>query len=65
MICTNCRNDVEPEWTDVGIGKYEYWGQKCHETKMAQTCPVCGEELDSEYSYDEYLADLQEDYKDE
>jgi hypothetical protein len=58
MICPNCREDVQGAWHDTGIGTYEYWGQKCNDSKMEFCCELCDTPLESEQSYEEYLADI-------
>jgi hypothetical protein len=61
MICPNCHEDVQGTWHDIGIGPYEYWGQKCNESKMEFCCELCDTPLESEQSYDDYVSDMMED----
>lgn len=44
--CPHCEKEVIPIEEDVGIGSYEFWGQKCHDTRMAYYCPECEEPLE-------------------
>lgn len=60
MICPNCRNDVEGMWVDTGIGPYEYWGQKCTDSKMTFVCEACDSPIETEQSYEDYLDDCRE-----
>lgn len=53
---------------DVGIGSYEFWGQKCVDTRYAYFCEACGEELEDyeeeEPDYPEYEPDEPPDMPD-
>jgi len=62
MICPHCHKDVEGTWIDEGIGPYEYWGAKGNDTHMHFVCEECDGELESEQSYNEYVASMKEDY---
>lgn len=62
MKCPHCQAEVEGRWADIGIGKYEYWGSINNDNRMAFLCEACEGELESEYSYQDYLDDMQEDY---
>lgn len=57
MICPNCHEDVEGVWEDVGIGSYEYWGAKGFDSRMSFLCESCGEELETEQSYQDHISD--------
>lgn len=32
-VCTSCGQNCEPKAYDDGIGPYEYWGQKCFDSR--------------------------------
>lgn len=57
--CPVCQEDVDVLEEDEGIGSYEFWGQKCVDTRIVYRCANCGEELD----YDP-TPDPPEDYDD-
>lgn len=68
MICPHCHKDVQGQWIDTGIGPYEYWGAKCNDVQWALFCEECEEELESEQSHEDYIADMMENsgrYRDE
>lgn len=41
IYCKHCENYVVPAVEDVGIGPYEYWGQKGFDTQLIYLCPIC------------------------
>lgn len=51
--CPHCGAvDVEIRKEDVGIGSYEFWGQKCHDVRWACFCTNCDEEVEFNLDYD-------------
>lgn len=51
--CPHCHAlDVGVFKEDAGIGSYEFWGQKCHDTRWVYCCEICGEEVEFEEEYD-------------
>lgn len=46
VTCPSCgAEDVQGEPEDVGIGPFEFWGMKGHDSQTIYLCPKCGEEL--------------------
>jgi hypothetical protein len=41
-FCECCGQPCKPVLSDVGIGHYEYWGQKCVDKQMVYTSDCCG-----------------------
>lgn len=49
-VCPHCeRTDVNVITEEVGIGFYEFWGQKGNDSRWGYFCEECGEEV----NYDE------------
>lgn len=56
--CPHCHTeDVNVYKEDAGIGSYEFWGQKCHDTRWVYCCETCDEEVDFEEEEPEYIDD--------
>jgi predicted RNA-binding Zn-ribbon protein involved in translation (DUF1610 family) len=62
MICPHCGENVDGEWTDVGIGPYEYWGSKETDTQMVLLCEACDGELESKQTYEQYVRRRKEEF---
>ena len=53
--CTACEKPCDGIWADMGIGPYEFWGQKCVDTDNQFVSECCeepmlgpnGEDIDS------------------
>ena len=58
MTCPNCGADALHVWVDDGIGQYEFWGQRCVDSHKSFVCSECGEPLDVEYSYTDYVSEM-------
>ena len=43
--CSHCHQPCEGVWIDTGIGAYEYWGQKCVDTRWDAVSSCCGEDI--------------------
>lgn len=61
MICPNCHRDVEGIWVDAGTLRYP---------TMQFECEGCGQVLETEDSYEDYVSDMKEEagrgrYKDD
>jgi hypothetical protein len=41
LYCGECGKPAGEEKTDLGIGPYEFWGQKCVDTQIAWVSDCC------------------------
>lgn len=39
--CSECKNACDGKWIDVGIGSYEFWGQRCNDTQWVEVSNCC------------------------
>ena len=44
--CPCCKKEVEVYEEDVGIGSYEFWGQRCVDDRKGYFCRECDEPID-------------------
>jgi hypothetical protein len=63
MICPHCHADVEGKWVDEGIGAYEYWGSQEVDTQMEFVCEECDGPLESEETFNQYVANSKAEYE--
>lgn len=50
MFCEQCGDPCTASWKDTGIGSYEYWGQKCRDTRSEYLSDCCDAEVYSDAS---------------
>jgi hypothetical protein len=63
-FCKSCQKDVTPVPEDIGIGSYEFWGQRGVQSEIVMVCPECDEALELSYfDWKENQDDLAADYK--
>ncbi len=60
-FCRSCGEHVTVKWCDEGIGKYEFWGQRCRDKQMVARCEQCDEEIETG-SYANHLAEDAADF---
>ena len=41
MWCPECEDYIYTNWTDEGIGPYEYWGARGNQVLWCESCPEC------------------------
>ena len=44
-LCTTCNKECDGKWIDVGIGPYEFWGQKCTDKDVQYLSECCEAEV--------------------
>ena len=44
-FCAECREECQGNWVDFGIGSYEFWGQKCHDSRWGYASTCCEAEV--------------------
>lgn len=50
MFCDRCGEPCTASWKDTGIGFYEYWGQKCRDSRSEFLSDCCDGEVCSDAS---------------
>ena len=63
-ICPHCEKECSPKQIDIGIGFYEYWGQKCVDTQLIWVSDCCEEEVEDFNPSDWEDEGAIEDYED-
>jgi hypothetical protein len=44
-FCAECKNECTGTWEDVGIGSFEFWGSRGHDSRWAYMSDCCEAEV--------------------
>lgn len=62
--CSECKQPCEPKCVDLGIGPYEYWGQKGNDVSYQWLSACCEAEIEEEGTHEkEYLDPVGDDLR--
>lgn len=56
LICSECGQECRPKKVDLGIGPYEFWGQRCIDHNWQVVSDCCWAEIE-DYDVVDYDAD--------